>query len=255
MYKIVNLENGIFYVGSSKEFPKRIDRHFRDLRKGEHHCFTLQKSYNENPNNFKVESFSFDTLTEAREKEQDILDSDYNNIYNLSKHSTCGDLISYHPRKEEITRLMSKSLKNRMANLSEEERKSIYGKQGEGNPMYSKTHTRESKEKMSSALMGNLNAKGSVRSAEHKKTLSICASKRVGIKNPFYGRTHSEETKKTLSEKMLGKTPTNVRKVTVDGVEYESATSASRNLGVVPATILHRIKSKNVKYRDYHYID
>lgn len=53
-----------------------------------------------------------------------------------------------------------------------------------------------------------------MRTEEHKKTLSECASKRTGNKNPFYGNTHSEETKEKLSKKAkmrLGKLNPNYR--------------------------------------------
>lgn len=88
---------------------------------------------------------------------------------------------------------------------------------------------------------------------EMKENLSKVASTRTGEKNPFYGREHSEETKKKIALANKGKKPTNQRPVVIGGVEYPSATEASRQLNVVPATILHRIKSKNPKYDRYFY--
>lgn len=69
---------------------------------------------------------------------------------------------------------------------------------GEGNPMYGKHHTEEAKKKI---------------------------SKRVK------GQTRTEEQKKKLSECRIGSKGTNNRKVTIDGLEFESITACSKYLG------------------------
>ena len=74
---------------------------------------------------------------------------------------------------------------------------------------------------------------------------------RSGEKNSFFGKQHSEETKKKLSEKRKGKKPSNVTKVEIDGIVYESLAEASRQTGIPSPTILWRIKSKNKKYGNY----
>lgn len=81
----------------------------------------------------------------------------------------------------------------------------------------------------------------------------ISNTHRIGNKNSFYGKHHSEETKSQLKNAMLGKKPVNTKRVKIDDVVYESLTDASRNLNVVPATILYRIRSKN--YPTYKYYD
>lgn len=67
---------------------------------------------------------------------------------------------------------------------------------GEKSAMYGKTHTVESRKKMSVA------AKGRTRSAEACKKMSDAVK---GEKNPFYGKHHSEETRKKMSATRLGK--------------------------------------------------
>ena len=45
IYKIINVENGHFYVGSTIEIEKRKKRHFKDLKDGRHHSMYLQRAY------------------------------------------------------------------------------------------------------------------------------------------------------------------------------------------------------------------
>jgi len=47
----------------------------------------------------------------------------------------------------------------------------------------------------------------------------------------------------------------NARKVSINGIEYNSVTEASRALGVVPATIIYRIRSRSSRFSGYYYID
>jgi group I intron endonuclease len=77
---------------------------------------------------------------------------------------------------------------------------------------------------------------------------------RKGDKNTFFGKKHSEKSKKIMSEKRIGKKPTNVRRVKIDGVTYESLTDASKNTGIGSGLIIHRIKSKKEKYSGYEYV-
>ena len=46
-----------------------------------------------------------------------------------------------------------------------------------------------------------------------------------------------------------------MKKVKINGIEYNGVSESSRMLEVSPGTICHRIKSKNPKFKDYHYID
>jgi hypothetical protein len=96
---------------------------------------------------------------------------------------------------------------------------------------------------------------GEERAFEMRNQISEVASKRIGEKNSFYGKKHSDESKKKISYSRKGILPGNTRKVVIENVEYESATEAGRVLGVVTATITHRIKSPNKNYANYFYKD
>lgn len=253
VYKIVNTENGKMYIGSSVDVERRFSRHRKDLDKGQHHCEYLQRAWNKHGR----DSFSFEVIEEckteedARLAEQKYIDSMYDTLYNTSKVSSGGDLISYHPRRAEIVEKMSKSLQEKYKNMTPEERKLIYGSHKNG--MTGRTHTKEVREKLSEIKKGNQYAKGVRRTPEQKARLAEIASQRVGEKNSFYGRKHTEETKRRLSEKMKGKLPPNTKQVIVNGVTYPSATAAAKELGVATATVLNRVRSD--KFPQYSFLE
>lgn len=241
VYKITNVVNGKYYVGSSFEIEKRFWRHINELEKGVHHCIHLQRAWNK----YGVDAFIFeiakecDTEAEARDLEQTYLDTEYDTLYNTSKVSSGGDLISYHPNRGEIVAKMAESLNERYNSMSAEERAEKYGSKG----MYGKHHSEESRNKMSEAAKGNQFAKGSIRTEEQKARLAEIASQRTGESNGFFGKHHSEETKRKIAESRKGIMPPNTKEVDIEGVTYPSASKAAKALGVATATVLNRIKS------------
>ena len=62
IYKIVNLDNGKFYIGSSINLAKRKWEHFKQLRLGIHCNCHLQAAYNKHGK----DSFSFIVETDAK---------------------------------------------------------------------------------------------------------------------------------------------------------------------------------------------
>ncbi len=250
-YKIQNIVNDKYYYGSTVAGKSRFYQHRTDLKRGDHHCIYLQRAYNK----YGSDSFRymidivFDNEEDARNHEQHIIDT-VPNLYNTSKCASGGDLISYHPNKQEIIKKMKISLKKRYDNMTPEQRKQIYGKSGELNGMYGKTHTEEVKMKLSLRMKGNQYAKGTTRTEEHKLKLSKLAKNRKGSLYPFYGKHHSGKTKEILRQKNKGKLPTNIRPVIINGVEHESVTQAARNLGVSPGTIIYHIKKGRYHYKN-----
>ena len=198
------------------------------------------------------------------------------NGYNLTEGGTGGDNSQYIDYSDEWVEKQRQNTKNYWDNLSDEERKNRSQKIiGEKNPMFGKDGFW--KDKKIPKEIGqksidnrrryigeqNPNWKGGVSKKKCKcgknispnnKTCSDCRD-RSGENNPFYGKTHSDETRKKLSEIRMGKKPTNMRKIIINDTIYESLSDASKQLGVGSSLIIHRIKSKNDKYRGYEYID
>ena len=257
VYKIINKELNKYYVGSTCHLKERANRHFSELRTNKHHNFDLQNDYNEyGTDSFYSETVAeFNTEKEARDLEQKIIDENYDSIYNVGKNARFGgDLMSYHPKHDEITNKISNTLKNKMSKMTEEERAFKFGHSGELNPMYGKTHTEEARRKMSEANIGripynkglsNEESLGKEKAKQISQKLSKYAQKRTGDKNSFYGKHHSEETKEKIRQANKGRIPTNRYAVNINGVEYPALTIAAKELGMNASTLLNRIRSKN----------
>ncbi len=270
LYKIRNKKNGMFYIGRSVDIEKRWFRHKHELTRNIHHCLYLQRAWNK----YGPASFEFIivkvglSLDQAKLLEDKYLRRCKSYLYNTSWVAGGGDLISYHPNKEEIKKRMVQNLKDRYKKLSSDERKKIYGHKGSSNGMFGKTHdskTRLVLSKKAKAYFKEFESyrkgktfeevHGDILAKKLKESLSEHAKKRTGDKNPFFGRVHSKETVTKISKKKKGQLPVNCRSVVVEGLEYLSVTEASRQLNVVPATIIYRIKSENDKYKNYFYKD
>lgn len=159
-----------------------------------------------------------------------------NNEYQNRNYSVSANV--YSRIKNEISKLMSKKVKN----YSKETRKLIG-------------------EKISKKLKGRPSGKKGTCNPEHSEWMKK--------NNPFKGKSHtnevkeilskvnskpkSEEHKRKISETLKGNKPGNMKKVIVDGVEYESLSFAARQIGMPTSTMKNRLKSP--KFDNYRYKD
>jgi len=159
-----------------------------------------------------------------------------NNEYQNRNYSVSANV--YSRIKNEISKLMSKKVKN----YSKETRKLIG-------------------EKISKKLKGKPSGKKGTSNPEHSEWMKN--------NNPFKGKTHtpeirdllskinskpkSEEHKRKISETLKGNKPGNMKKVIVNGVEYESLSFAARQIGIPISTMKNRLKSP--KFDNYRYKD
>lgn len=255
IYEIRNKLNNKVYIGSAKNFDKRWKRHLSGLRNNNHPNIKLQRSFN------KHGEYNFEfNIIEIISYEKDIIIEKENyyikkfnskeNGYNIADASF-GDTLTFNPNRDLIIEKITNTINNNISNMTLDERKEKFGRKGESNGMYGKTHTEEVKKFLSEVNIGNQNAKGRIVTEEQRKKLSDIASKRTGENNPFYGKTHTEETKKKIAEKNIGIKPVNCVSITIDDITYESYTEASRVLNIKLGTIIHRCKSENVKFKNY----
>ena len=63
IYKITNIVNSKFYIGSTKDLNRRKKDHFRLLKKGINHSIVLQNAVNK----YGIENFKFEILVECSE--------------------------------------------------------------------------------------------------------------------------------------------------------------------------------------------
>jgi len=140
VYKILNEITKKFYIGSSKDIEQRFVDHKRDLRKGGHHNIKLQRSWNKHGEN----AFSFHIIEECvpekcLEKEQEYIDDlqPYTDVgYNIMFTAHGGDAFTNNPNKEVMRE------KNRVLSI------------GEGNGMFGKSHSDNTKEAMKQKAKG-----------------------------------------------------------------------------------------------------
>lgn len=127
IYKIQCKVNDKVYFGRSQEVEKRWRSHKNSLRRGIHNNLNLQNdwiAYGEEEFDFIV-LHELDSLEESEMVEQQYIDNDLYNKYNISDARMGGDVMTNNPRKEETRKLKSK----------------IFS--GEGNPMYGKPKTQK----------------------------------------------------------------------------------------------------------------
>lgn len=138
VYKITNITNGKFYIGSSKDIEQRFDEHKKKLKSNAHINPILQNSWNY----YGEDKFKFEILEECEnyyEREQYYLDTFQpfkGTGYNINDSAIGGDTFTHNPNKEIIRE------KVRLINL------------GENNPMFGKTHLEETKNEMKNKAKG-----------------------------------------------------------------------------------------------------
>lgn len=228
IYKIVNLVNDKFYVGSTNNKNERFRTHRNKLRRGVHHCAHLQASWNK----YGEEKFAFKVIAHVPDGEslQDAEDAWL--ISNVGKaHCYNSGLRSGAPMRgiqkerhpnfgkpvtEEQKQQISQTLKDfyaqdyfnhpRVGKQHTEETKAKIGEkvrqaiaEGRGGAFIPSDETRQ---KMSEALKGNQNALGYKRTEAEREAIR---QRTLGNKN-FLGKTHTEEAKQKLRKKVLEQT-------------------------------------------------
>lgn len=265
VYQIRSLSTNKFYIGSSGNLKKREFNHFRSLRKGTHHNALLQKLFTKNGEDdfqFIVLKF-FSKKVLAQKLEDQLINKYWDNprCLNIGHSAIGGDNLSKNPNKKTIVRRMTKSVRQRMANMTKEERVAAFSQPGCLNGMYGRTHTKETRKRLSEANKGHHRNKGIHRSEETKYILSAIAyerSHRSDYVNPFKGKKHTEATKAKLraaakKRSANGFVPGNARKVRIGKKVYPTLAAAGKAIGKCSGLVIYRIKSN--KYPEYEYVD
>ena len=262
VYKISNLVSDRYYIGYSKNINKRFCVHRSKLKNSCHDNIFLQRAYNlDGEDKFIYEIIhKCNTDKEAKEIELQYLTdlTIRDKLYNLNYNNSGGDLLTTHPDKESIRKQILKSYAETISKMSSEERKEKYGKNGERNGMYGKTHTEAARKKISEIRKNKNTGEensffGKHHTKETRQKMSKIAKNRIGEKNPFFGKHHTEETKEKLREKIKGTQSPSRISISIDNINYVSMTDASKKLSIPLPTILWRLNSKNPKFNNYKY--
>lgn len=220
IYKIRNIIDNKFYVGSSIDLDGRKYRHFHTLKIQKHANDKLQRAYNK----YGKENFVFEIIERLYDlpkdklkckkivlnREQywiDKLDA-VNKGYNINKKAD--SRLGTKQPKEAIESARQKNMGRKM---------SEYNKQQLLKAHIGMKHSKESKAKMSKSHKGCKPwNKGVPRTEKEKENISKghigikiseetrrkLSDRNKGENNSFYGKRHSEKTKKILSEKHKG---------------------------------------------------
>lgn len=251
IYRITNIINEKFYVGSAVNIHRRWLEHKSFLNRNKHHSKYLQNSFNK----YGIDNLNFEIIEECSkelliEREQywiNLLDS-YNNGYNCSP--TAGNTLGVKHSDE--TRL-----KRSILNLGNDFHKG-------------KKHSEETKKFISEKFINKtyVDRYGKEKSDEIKRKMS---EKRKGENNPAYGRrglitkgftgkNHTDITKKKISEKHVGNLWAK-RRVLIQVDEndvvlkiWESISECSRNLNISWNSIYNVLNGITKKTKKHGYI-
>lgn len=216
IYKIINVVNNKFYVGSAEVFARRKRIHWWRLRRGDHANAKLQAAWNK----YGETSFIF-VIVEEHEEGTDILAAE--NVW-LKEHVG----------------------KDYCYNLATDATAPTTGWSGEKNPMWGKTftHTEEAKAKISAASKAQVQSDET--KAKRRKTMQghyVAPSTRAKISatlsgegNYWYGKKRPEHGAKVSKAVML-LGPSD------DGVTYPSISALREQTGMKPPTVNRALKS------------
>jgi group I intron endonuclease len=256
IYKIINLVNDKFYVGSTNNKNERFRTHRNKLRRGVHHCAHLQAAWNK----YGEEKFDFRVVQNVPDEEslqaaEDVWLTEHvgkQHCYNAGTRSGApmrGRTGERHPSfgvpvSEEQREQISQTLKEfyaqdyfnhpRVGKQHTEETKAKIGEkvrqavaEGRGGAFIPSEETRQ---KMSDALKGNQNAKGYKRSEAEREAIR---QRTLGNQN-WLGKNHTEEAKDKLRRPVIALLPDGTRR------EFKGIALAGEELGT-PYQMLIRI--------------
>jgi group I intron endonuclease len=226
IYKIRNVVNGKFYVGSTTDTRERFRNHRKMLRGNKHHCRHLQASWNKHGEDcfkFEVQEVIEDAarLWEAEERWlAEHFGKDY--CYNSGRAPEAPMRGRFGPLHPSYGKPVPQEQKAAISATL----KAFYAEDPNNHPRVGKQHTDEAKakisakvnaavaegrggafipseetrQKMSEALKGNQNALGYKRTDAEREAIR---QRTLGNQN-FLGKTHTEEAKEKVLEQTSG---------------------------------------------------
>lgn len=243
IYRILNVANDHFYIGSSVNIRRRRWEHWDSLKKGVHHCEALQAAWAE----FGEDAFEFEIIEEVAD-ETKLLHVEETYLLKYAGSPECyNTAVSAHQSPAALLRVRVKisdglrrkyedpTYRPRLGKLHSEETKAKISAKvqaavadGRGGKFIPSGETRN---RMSLALKGNQNAKGHVRSEEHRQKLAQASR---GNQN-FLGKKHTDEAKAKISKSVL--------EVTTN-TEFPSLTAVLAHYGFKMPTLRRALKTE-----------
>lgn len=268
VYCLTARPSGHFYIGSTFDPDKRVNRHIKELIHNKHHNSILQKLYNDG----KIEYFDIsEILTESREDAYELEDKYIKQFcsntlcVNIGNSARGGDNLTHNPNKKDIIDRRTVTQKRKLSEMSPEERKSKYAKFGERNGMYGKTHTPEVRKLISDLFKGRPSPFKGVKldknSLQYKNFMEAVKKRDIsGEKNPFFGKKHPPEILNKIRETRRKTTSApdyinpSSKQVSINGVIYKSVGHAAKVLNMNYNTLAWRCRATKENYKDWFYL-
>lgn len=260
IYKIINLVNDKFYVGSTTNKKVRFREHRKQLRGNRHHCKHLQAAWNK----YGEEKFVFKVVEEVPETEPLHVAEDrylkehfgkpycYNSgaaavapwrgVYGKD-HPNFGQAVTEAQKSAISATLKAYYSENyfnhpRVGKTHSEETKAKISASKKANPSrywLAKERSQETKQKIGDKQRGRPKATG--RRVSEAGMEKIRAAAAAGHYSHWQGRKHKEESKQKLFKPVVVVNP--------DGVEqtYPSLTAVLEALGLKMPTLNRALKS------------
>ncbi len=200
IYKITNVTNGKFYVGSTVDTRVRFQTHRRQLRKGTHHCEPLQRAWEK----YGEECFKFSIAENVLcrddlfEVENRWLSEHHGKIYcyNISRYADAparGLKHSEERKANASARMMGKQFAKGYKRTPEECETIRQRAMGRAN-FLGKTHSEEARARLSAAHQGKQHRLGHQNSPEHRARISVAMK----------GKAKSPEHVEKIRQRMIG---------------------------------------------------
>ena len=210
VYRIRNLTNNKFYIGSTNNLYKRFIQHKALLEKGVHHSVYLQRAFDK----YGTSQFIMEVLLLCKQEyllyyEQQLI-YELEPDYNMNKHATSNRGYKWSEQSRQKASKAQLGNQNALGHKLSEESKQLIsasrkGKRiGEQNGFYGKTHTEEAKQR---------------------------------IRDAQTGRKHSEDTRKKQAR-------SHYKPVRIGDIVYESLNAASEASGINKTTLSRWCKNE-----------
>ena len=245
IYRILNVADDSFYVGSSVNYRRRWWEHRSALKQGTHHCFALQEAWD----TFGGDAFEFEVIEEVPDEGDLLLTEDTYLLQHAGRahcYNTATSTQQSPAALPEVRARISASLKAKYAaggyaprtgaTHSAETREKISVKvqaalaAGKGGKFIPSEETRA---KMSTAAKGRPGPKGHIRTKEHRRRLSEANKGNTNFK----GKHHTEEAKDKLRRPVVAFGPVGERS------SYPSITHLREATGLLPPTVNRALES------------
>lgn len=224
VYKISCLANKHVYLGAAKDISGEWAIHRDMLVRNRHFNKALQLAWNR----FGPRHFAFDVLERIDEDDIERRLEAFIGLFRsrgVMLFNVVGDGVVRSYNKDKIGLKISNALKYKALSMSVEERKELWGRGRKGKPL-----SEEHKKKVVEGMTGKK------RSVETKRRMSAAQ------KESFERDDERKKGVARVGKKNLGRVPVNVVGYEVDGVEYESGSSAMRALNITANDLFRMVR-------------